>query len=246
MNKLSIVLITFNAQRKLKQVLQKAASLSNDIIVLDSGSTDGTNSICKEFKVSFHQQEWLGYGKQKNLANQFAKYDWILSIDADEILSDDLLAELETINLKAGHVYEIPFKNIYCGQKIRFGRWKNERHIRLFNKKEVQWNENGVHEGLNWKGLKKEVLLQAIVHYSMDSKAVHIEKAQAYAKMSAEKLKLAGKKATFIKRYINPFYRFVFDYFFSLGFLDGKIGLQIASIIAKETYWKYRYLKQIS
>jgi hypothetical protein len=110
----------------------------------------------------------------------------------------------------------------------------------------VQWDENAVHEGLFLKDLKKVKLRHPIYHYSMNSKAEHLAKAHAYAKMGASKLKLQDKKATFLKLYINPFYRFVKDYFFSMGFLDGKLGFQIAVIIAKESYWKYKNLKDIS
>jgi len=246
MTKLSIVIISFNSSRKLKEVLTKASKLSEDLIVVDSGSTDSTQAICQEFQVQFYKQEWQGYGKQKNIANSKAKHDWILSLDADEVLSSALIEEIQNLELQENHVYNIPFRNIYCHKEIKFGRWKNEHHVRLFNRREVHWDENAVHEGLHLNNLKKVKLRQPIHHYSMDSRAEHVAKARYYAKMGAEKLKLMGKKATFIKLYINPFYRFVKDYFFSFGFLDGPLGFQIAFIVAKESYWKYKNLKDIS
>ena len=246
MAKLSIVIISFNSSRKLKEVLEQATKLSDDIVVVDSGSIDRTKEICKEFQVQFYEQEWQGYGKQKNYANTKAKTDWILSLDADEVLSQALIEEIQNLELEENKAYNIPFRNIYCNQEIRFGRWKNEHHVRLFNRKEVQWDENAVHEGLILMNQKKEHLKNPIYHYSMDSKAEHIAKALHYAKMGAQKLKLKGRKATFIKLYINPFYRFVKDYFFSLGFLDGRLGFQVALIIAKESYWKYKNLKEIT
>lgn len=245
MAKLSVVLITFNASRKLKEVLIQASKLTNDIIVLDSGSTDNTKEICAAFEVNFQEHPWQGYGKQKNLANKNAHNDWILSIDADEVISDALIKEIQRLNLTDDSVYDIPFRNIYCGQEIKFGRWRNERHVRLFNRTKVLWDENAVHEGLIITGLNKIKLTHPIDHYSMESKVAHIEKARRYAQMGAKKLKLKGKKATFIKLYINPLYRFVKDYFISLGFMDGKLGFQLALIIAKESYWKYRNLKDL-
>ena len=246
MSSISIVIISYNASRKISEVLKQARKLSEDIVVLDSGSTDNTKELCTTFNVNFQNQAWLGYGKQKNLANSYAQNDWILSLDADEVLSEELIQELKTKTLSPGKVYEIPFRNIYCHKEIRFGKRKNEKHIRRFNRTEVQWDEAAVHEGLIWNGMDKIKLKGKIFHHSMESKSAHLSKAKHYARIGAEKLKAKGKKATFLKLYINPLYRFVKDYFFSLGFLDGKLGFQIALIIAKESYWKYKNLKEIS
>lgn len=245
MTKISIVIISFNAARTIENVLRSALQLSNDVVVLDSKSSDQTKEICLKYSVNFQEQDWLGYGKQKNIANAFAKHDWILSLDADEVLSETLMQELRVQELENGKAYQIRFQNIYCGKQIHFGRWKNEKHVRLFHKKEVSWNENAVHERLKLEKVVIHSLTGFIQHYSMNSKAEHYAKAKKYALMGAEKLKKQGKKATFVKQYINPIFRFVKDYFFSLGFLDGKLGFQIAFIIAKETYWKYQNLKKL-
>lgn len=245
MNNISIVIITLNAETSLAKVLRQAKKLSDDIIVIDSGSTDKTESICKNNKAQFIHQDWLGFGLQKNLGNNKAINDWILSIDADEVLSNQLIEELKQINLNKSKVYDIPFTNIYCGKEIKFGRWRNESHIRLFNKTQVKWNENKVHEALIYNKSEVIKLKGKILHYSMNSKAEHLAKAKKYAQLGAQRLHAEGKKASFTKIYINPAFRFVKDYFFSLGFLDGKLGFQIATIIAKETYWKYAALREL-
>lgn len=246
MTQLSIIIITLNAERTLAQVLEKAIFVSDDIVVIDSGSSDKTKSIAQSFDVSFYQKEWGGFGAQKNFGNLKAKYDWILSVDADEVLSTKLSVELSNLvltNEKA--VYSIPFINNYCGKYIKYGRWKNERHVRLFNRKQVSWNENQVHEGLIFPKNRVIDLKGHITHFSMASSMEHLLKAKRYAEMGALKLQQQGKKASFHKLYLNPIYRFVKDYFFSLGFLDGKLGFQIARIISLETYWKYKRLKEL-
>ncbi|MCB0509245.1 MAG: glycosyltransferase family 2 protein [Chitinophagales bacterium] len=245
-NKISIAIITKNAEKHLNKVLDAAKLLSDDIIVLDSYSTDKTQEIAQSYELKFLAATFKSYGNQKNLANSMAKYDWILSIDADEVLSQALIQEILELELKTSKVYSIPFQNMYCGKLIRFGRWKNEKHVRLFEKDKVKWNESEVHESLDYDKRNILFLKSPILHYSMDSKAIHLDKAKKYSKIGAEVLKSKKKKSSIIKLYLNPVFRFVKDYFFSLGFLDGKLGFQIAWIIAKETYWKYKRLKEIS
>lgn len=245
MSNVSVVIICKNAESTIKQVLEKACMCSNDVVVMDSFSTDDTKKIAAEFPITWVEQTWLGYSAQKNKANEHAKYSWVLSIDTDEVLSEALIEELKSLSFEKGSVYSIPFENIYCGKKIRFGRWQGERHIRLFNKEEVQWNEDAVHEGLNIQNQAILYLKHPILHYSMQTKEEHLNKAEKYAMLGAERLKIQGKKATFIKRFINPPFRFFKDYVLSLGFLDGKLGFQIATIQAKEVFWKYKKLKEL-
>lgn len=245
MNKISVVIITLNAEATLAKVLRQAKKLSDDIIIVDSGSTDHTKKICNTNEVKFITQEWLGFGLQKNLGNSLAKNDWVLSIDADEVICNSLIEELIDLDLNPNKVYNIPFTNIYCGKEIKFGRWRNESHVRLFNKTKVQWNKNKVHETLLYDKADVIQLKGKILHFSMNSKAEHLAKAKKYAQLGAQRLHAEGKKASFIKIYLNPVFRFVKDYFFSLGFLDGKLGFQIAVIISKETYWKYSALQKL-
>ena len=246
MNDISIVIISLNAEKFILQVLDRAKMLSNDIVVVDSGSSDKTEKYCKEYELSFSIKKWSGYGAQKNYGNSLARHDWILSLDTDEIMTEELVREISQLTLDAHVVYSIPFANSYCGKLIRFGRWRNEHHARLFHKSSVSWNEEAVHEGLNIAHKRQVNLNHKIIHYSMSSKAEHLTKAEKYALMGAKNLFKAGRKSTIIKQYINPVFRFVLDYFIFLGFLDGRLGFQIAWITAKETYWKYKHLKNMS
>jgi glycosyltransferase involved in cell wall biosynthesis len=245
MNNISVVIITLNAEERLDKVLSRASMLSSDIVIVDCGSTDQTEIICRKYGCQFHQQEWLGYGAQKNYANSLAKHPWILSIDEDEVLSDELIKEIQSLNLDEKAVYSIPFINWYCGKQIKFGRWRNERHVRIFNKIHVSWSESSVHEGLTIDFLNSLKLEHPILHYSMNSKSEHLKKAEKYSKLGAKRLHANNKKASFVKQYLNPVFRFVLDYFIFFGFLDGELGFQIATISAKETFWKYRQLKSL-
>lgn len=245
MNNISVVIISFNAEKTIRPVLQAASCLSEDIVVVDNGSTDQTKAICKEYQANFYHMDWRGYGAQKNYANSLAKSEWIISIDADEVMSEKLINELKTQSLDMNFVYSIPFVNSYCGKLIKFGRWQNERHVRLFPRSKVNWNEEAVHEGLSYDGMGVYLLKHNIIHYSMASKSEHIAKAKLYAQMGAQRMHAQQKKAGLIKRFINPVFRFVMDYLVFFGFLDGKLGFQIACITAKETYWKYKYLKNM-
>ena len=246
MNKLSVVIITYNAERKLEEVLKQVKKVSDDIILVDSGSDDRTLSIAQQYQTTTYKKDWLGYGTQKNFGNEQAVNDWILSIDSDEVLSDQLIEELKHLHLEESKVYCIPFVNYYCGKIIRHGRWRNERHVRLFQRSKVSWNKDGVHEGLTIGDAEIVSLKNYIIHFSMNSKEMHIKKANHYAKIGAEKLFQQGKKSSVVKRFVNPVFRFFMDYILYQGFLDGRLGFQIALISAKETYWKYKHLNKLN
>ncbi|MGB0885789.1 MAG: glycosyltransferase family 2 protein [Chitinophagales bacterium] len=247
----SIVIITFNEEKIIEKCIAAAIKVSSDVIIVDSFSNDNTKAICTKFsEINFVEQKWLGYSAQKNFGNEQSKNDWILSLDADEILSKETITFLNKISLEDNNlVYKINRLNNYCGKWIKHGRWYPEWRNRLFNKKLVQWNGDLVHEDLEAKKgtLKKDFIFKKIegdvFHYSMQSKHEHIEKAKQYAKLSAAKLFAKNKPASLVKRFLSPVSRFLVDYFIKLGFLDGTLGFQIAKISAYETYLKYKLLQ---
>ncbi len=249
MNKFSIVIITFNEEKIIEKCITACQKVSNDIVVIDSFSTDKTEEICKQLGVHFIQQKWLGYSQQKNFGNTKTKNDWILSIDADEILTEDFIKEIQALQFSnAKNIYKICRLNNYCQQWIKHGRWYPEWRNRLFNKQFVEWNGDIVHENLSAKkgGFLNDFSFIKIngnvFHYSMQSKKEHLEKAEKYATLSAQKMNAKNQKATFIKRFLSPASRFLVDFFLKFGFLDGKLGYQIAKISAFETYLKYSKL----
>ena len=194
------------------------------------------------------QGNWEGFGKTKNKANLFAKYDWVLSLDADEIPDNDLKKELSGLTVDDEKtVYMIWFKNFLGDRWIRYGEWGFDKHIRLLNRKLVNWNEAEVHEQLI---LPKDVSIKRlngyILHYTMKDKAEYETKMKNYALLNAEKYFRQGKKFFWLKQWFSPTFSFLQNYIFKLGFLDGRPGLTCASMTARYTFWKYRKLKELN
>jgi glycosyltransferase involved in cell wall biosynthesis len=149
MNNFSIVIVCKNEEGTIERVLQSAMELTDDVLVYDNGSTDGTMAILQQYGVRIHQGPWMGYGKTKREAVSLAKNDWVLSLDADEALDEELQSSLRTINLSdANVVYRIKFKNLLGEKVLHWGEWGSDKHIRLFNRTRVNWDEAVVHESL--------------------------------------------------------------------------------------------------
>jgi glycosyltransferase involved in cell wall biosynthesis len=242
---ISVILITFNEESKIRRTIEAVSSLTDDIIVIDSFSTDKTPEICTELGVTFIQQAWQGYGKQKNAGHAYATYDWILSIDADEVVSTELLTELKNLQPHSEkQVFNIPFKTFFCNTLIRFGGWNPQFHIRLFNKKYVHWDTLAVHETLDLpKDIEIVTLDGFIQHYSYDSIQDYNRKSESYTDLFAIRLKERGKKTSWNKLHVSPVFTFIKEYIFKLGFLDGAMGFKIACLNYNYTKQKYHKLQ---
>jgi len=247
MEKLSVVIITYNEEKNIKACLDAVVDLSDDIIVVDSFSTDKTKEICKSYSnVNFVQHKWEGYAKQKNFANSLVKYPFLLSLDADEVVSKELMASIKMIT-SFDAVYEFSRLTNYCGNWIHHCGWYPDAKIRIFPKEGSFWEGDFVHETLVIpKGLKVIRLDGDLLHYSYHSIEDHYNQIEKYSSLHAEKMKDAGKKASLLKQYISPAFKFFRTYFLQLGFLDGKAGFDIARISAKAVRLKYKKLKSIS
>lgn len=246
MSNFSVVIITFNEEIHIKKCLDACVQISNDVLVIDSFSKDKTVEICKNANVKVIEQEWLGYSAQKNFAKQFTKHDWILYLDADEILSNKAIETYKKLTFKEKNkIYTICRKDVYCGKLIWHPEWKK----RLFHKDFAQWNSDIVHEDveiIDKSDIKNIQKLEGVVfHYTIKDKEDHLKRIDLYANLSAKKMFEKCKKASFIKQYLSPVYRFVRDYFVNLGFMSGKMGLQRARLSAYETYYKYTLLKKL-
>jgi glycosyltransferase involved in cell wall biosynthesis len=241
----SVVIITKNESEAILPCITAAQLISDDIVVVDNGSTDGTTQIAHQQGCRVFREEWDGYGANKNKGISLAKYDWILSVDADEIPDTELIRALHRLDLDNPEiVYDIKFKSYYGEKPIRFGSWGRDHHIRLFNRKLVTWAESPVHETLLLPAtVIKKKLAGHLHHYSVKDSAEFISKANHYAKLSAGKYFMGNKKPTFLKLHIAPLFHFVKNYIVFLGFLDGKEGFDIARMISKHTRLKYRLLK---
>jgi glycosyltransferase involved in cell wall biosynthesis len=247
MQKISAVIITHNEARNIERCILSLKDVADEIVVLDSFSTDATKSICEKHAVRFEERAWGGYSNSKNFANSIANYDWILSLDADEELSETLNKSIRSAKkiVNESFVYSFNRKTNYCGKWINYCGWYPDKKIRLFNRKIASW-QGEIHETLSFSKSVSTVHLQGdLLHYSFSTKEEHEKKSETYATLAAQELFKKGKSASFIKRKASPVVRFIRDYFIKFGFLDGKEGLEICIIAAKTNCMKYKKLHDL-
>lgn len=244
---LSIVIICKNEKGNIERVLQSIEEVADDVVVYDSGSNDGTLDVLRQFSVRVEQGPWMGFGKTKGYAVSLAVHDWVLCIDADEALDEELQKTLKSIAFGDHHnVYQIRFKNLLGNKHLRWGEWGGDKHIRLFNRRVVQWDDAIIHESLQIPAAAKVVQLTgAVLHRTMKDTVEYSHKMVNYALLNAEKYRRQGKKATWVKRYLAPQFSFLKHYIFQLGFLDGWAGLLSARMTAFYTFLKYARLHEL-
>lgn len=245
---LSVVIVCRNEAGIIGETLQSLQGLTDDIVVYDNGSTDDTVEKAKAYTEQVHQGSWEGFGKTKRKANALAKYDWILSLDADEAI--DAVLKESLLSFKPANDYEvgeIKFKNFFVDKWLRFGEWGNDKHIRLFNRKQVNWDDAAVHEKLLIPaGSSVKKIKGHILHKTVKSIDAYKQKMQQYAMLNAGKYHQAGKKATWVKLYLSPAFTFINYYIFRLGFLDGYAGYVCAKITSWYTSLKYERLRELN
>ena len=240
---LSVVLIAFNEGHHIARCLKAAQAVADEIVVIDSGSTDDTVEVCKAYGAKVITQVWSGYSEQKNFGNKQASFDWILSLDADEVLNETLIQSILKWKLQPKSACFKRMTN-YCGTFIKHGGWYPDVKVRLFNKQETNW-EGTIHEVL--RGLSKEntFLLEGdCLHYSYYNIDQHYAQAEKFTTLQALDLFQQGKKSPWYKRIFSPIAKFVVDYFFRFGFLDGKAGFTVARISAYATHLKYKKIHE--
>lgn len=231
--KISATIITYNEERNIERCL-KSLDFVDEIIVLDSGSFDKTRAICGSFRVSFHESDFVSHGQQKNKASSLAENNWILNIDADEVISDDLKKSILTVIESASSQSVYGFNRVtnYCGKWIYHGGWYPDQVNRLYNRKFARWSEPNLHEKLNKVGevdIKTEKLSGDLHHYSFPDIKSHIIKNIHYAERGSFDFEAKkNRKPYFAEIIIKPFWKFIEVYVIKLGMLDGKEGFVIA------------------
>jgi len=241
--KISAVLITKNEEANIQKTIEQLLKVADEIIVIDTFSTDRTREICEQYGAIVYQRDWIGYAQNKNIGNQLASNEWILSIDADEVLSTELIDTINNLKLIDNTVYALDRVTSYCGKWIKHGDWYPDWKPRLFNKNHVNWQGNFVHETLSIpKHFNIRKIKGKLFHYSYKSKDEHIKRLEKYSILAAQDLFNRGKKANIIKIWISPFYRLFKNLIIKKGILDGRAGFQIAYQEAIAVHLKYKLL----
>ncbi len=237
-NKISAVIITKNEEANIERCL-KSLNWVDEIVVVDSGSTDRTLAICSSYNCKIVKTEWLGYGKTKQLAVNSAKNSWVLSIDSDEQVSEKSAKVIRNTLANPKHnAYKIQIKSFYLGKLIKHSGWGNEFKLRLFNREKGNYNNNEIHESVVIDGEKPKIEVE-FFHYTYPTINKIIEKVDKYSKLQAQELFDKGKKYSLFLVPIFVINKLFGIYILKLGFLDGKEGFILANMSAFGVFLKY-------
>lgn len=234
--------ITFNEGENVKRYVE-SLSFADEIIFVDSQSTDDTVEIATAMGVKVIQRKFDDFSNQRNYAIQQAKHDWIIFFDLDEIMTEALEQEIhKKIAAPSENVaYFVKRNFFFLGKRIRYGGWQNDKAIRLFNKKHCQYNGNLVHEVIKTQG-RTGKLRNSVNHYSYRNFDNYNDKLNMYSKLQAENLYVKNVKPNGYHFFVRPFYRFLWQYLFRLGLLDGKEGFILAYVHSFSVFKRYLQL----
>lgn len=238
---ITAVILTLNEEKNIGRCLASLQGVADEVIVLDSHSTDRTAEICQAFGVRFQTQEWLGYSATKNHGHSLASHPYILSIDADEALSPELRDSILQAKNTLSGAYSFNRLNHYAGVPVKQCGWYPDRKIRLFPIGKAAWQGAFVHETLELvAGVEETVLKGDLLHYTYESVEDHRRRARRYADLAAQKIAQSGKGGLFWKMLFSPAFRFIKMYLFQGGIGGGKYAFYVAWITAWEVREKYR------
>jgi glycosyltransferase involved in cell wall biosynthesis len=241
---LSAVLIARNAAAVLAPCLESLA-FADEIVVVDSGSSDGTAEIAKRFGARLVQKEWLGFGRQKQYAVDQARHDWVLCLDADETVSPQLAASIQAaLAAPVSPVYRMPRRNRFLGRWLSHGEGYPDWSPRLFNRMNARWSDDLVHEKVLY-AVTPGTLQGDLMHDSSDDLTAYLERQNRYTTLAARQAYELGRSAGFLHILLSPVVRFLKFYVLRLGFLDGMPGLLHISIGCMNSYLKYAKLIEL-
>lgn len=243
MPSLSVIIITKNEAADIGACIESVA-WADEIIVVDSGSTDDTVAISRALGAQVHVvHDWPGFGVQKNRALDLATREWVLSLDADERVTPELRREMEAAmqGAAAAPAYDIPRSSSYCGRFMRHSGWYPDYVTRLFRRGQARFSDDLVHERLIVEG-KPERLKGELLHYAFDGLEEVLRKVDQYSTAGAQRMHARGRQASLAGAVLRGGWSFVRTYFLRLGFLDGREGFMLAVSNAEGTYYRYAKL----
>ena len=248
---LSVVVITHNEEanigRTLASVQPLVADGKGEIIVVDSGSTDRTVEIAKSYGAKVFMEEWKGFAAQKNSAIDKAANNWVLSLDADEEVSSRLAHDISVVlKTPSASGFYIPRQNMFLGRNLRHGGFWPDPKLRLFDRSSGRFEERAVHEDVRLNALSAE-LVSPLIHHSYPTLSDYIDHMNRYSSLGAEMVVAKGKaNFSVINIVLRPLFTFLYNYFFRLGFLDGREGLLLHLNHAVYVSWKYAKAWELS
>lgn len=256
---ISVVIITYNEERIVARCLDAVKRIADEILIVDSFSSDRTVAICEARGATVLQRKFEGYRSQKAYACKSAKYQWILSLDADEVLSDALIISLQKWKKAMEDVgdftpsgsmpvgYFVNRITDYCGKWVRYGGWYPDKKLRFYHRDFGHWSGKNVHEFVKIKpNFSTSQLKGDVLHYSINEPSDLLRKLYTYGEMGARFMNEDGRRTSTLEAISRSTFRYFRQLVFQLGCLDGKLGLTLAKENARATYWKYRRLQAIN
>ncbi len=235
---LSVAIITLNAAAQLTDCLASAA-FADEIVVVDSGSSDGTAELAASFGARVIQQDWLGFGRQKQFAVEAASHDWVLCLDADERVSPALRASIENaLVAPSTAAFRFARCNRFLGRYLKFGEGYPDWSLRLFDRRQAHWSNDTVHEKVV-TSTAVATLAGDLLHDSAETLAAYLSKQNRYTSLAADMALAAGKRSSFARIAISPLVRFIKFYLIRQGFRDGLPGLIHIAIGCFNSFCKY-------
>lgn len=248
MPKISVVIITLNEEKYIGRCINSVKEFADEVLVVDSFSTDKTEKIATQKGARFIQHTFEDYVKQHEYADKQASNDHILSIDADEEVSESLSRSILGVKKYWKHdAYTMNRMTNYCGRWIKHSGWYPDTKLRLYDRKKGKWVGRKIHERYAMQaGTTRGHLKGDILHYSFSSISGHVLQANKFTDLTAQAAFEVGKKSSWIKMLFSPILKFIRDYVFNLGFMDGYYGFVICRISAYATFLKYTKLKELN
>jgi glycosyltransferase involved in cell wall biosynthesis len=237
---ITATIVTFNEERNIARAIE-SLRCADEVVVVDSGSNDKTREIAARLGARVIEEPWRGYAAQKNFAAGCASFDWILSIDADEALSEELEGEIATLKqeVPAFAAYSMPRLAQYLGRWILHGGWYPDPKVRLYERARAQWTGEYVHESIQVRAGGVGRLEGKLLHFTCDSLSAHLRTLDRYTTLAARELVDRGAKIGLRRLLIDPVWTFVRTWILRRGFLDGAQGIAIAWMAALYTFLKY-------